>query len=395
MEFSSIAQGLFSACTIYYLYIVYIEVLNESKKREVLAHTVESLMQSSKNESIDTVVDDLVKHLSIINGLKNDIVKLEDSHTETLNLVDRLRSTNDNHLHAISDEVAQRLETLGNDVNQSLSSLAYAINKRIEPLESLTTTLDKSLAPLGSLSENIDHRLISMANTIDELIATLTSNMNQRITPLESVSANVEKRVGTLDTKLATLESLPKTVNDNLLSMSKMTDVLINQRIATLTSTVDQRLATLSTTIDGIPSLLTTHVELDNKFTPLVTLQKNVYQAWLGKGSTEAGTLSITIIRKKFTTDAENKEWTSWDGSDDLSSHNRNTYISTSSNDWQVIDTTKATKRYYKDDWESGIDITLTITFTNGPLTRDDCHNIQQKLVADNTIEWKRSLVPA
>jgi hypothetical protein len=131
------------------------------------------------------------------------------------------------------------------------------------------------------------------------------------------------------------------------------------------------------------------------------TIQKSVYQAWNGASKWtdfNEGELNIQMIRKKFMTTEQNEEWLLPENKK-IAAYNRDQLLGLNEDTWTTSDNTVFVKRYYKDDWDSSIEVAITVTLSKkilvppGGKPETIITHILKRLSEKEQITWEHLLV--
>jgi hypothetical protein len=146
--------------------------------------------------------------------------------------------------------------------------------------------------------------------------------------------------------------------------------------------------------------LTTLKVQLD-EIARRGTVQKTIYQAWNGSAQWSdfnEGKLNIQMIRKKFMTAEQNEEWLLPENKK-IAAYNRDQLLGLNEDTWTTTDNTVFVKRYYKDDWDSSIEVAITVTLSKkilvppGGKPETIISHILKKLYEKDQITWEHLLV--
>jgi hypothetical protein len=100
------------------------------------------------------------------------------------------------------------------------------------------------------------------------------------------------------------------------------------------------------------------------------------------------------MIRKRFMTKEQNDDWLSADNKK-IATYNRDSLLGLSDENWSTHDHKVHTKRYYKDDWDTALDISITITYSKDEptISKNKNSTILRFLHSNGKIEWDNLLV--
>jgi hypothetical protein len=244
--------------------------------------------------------------------------------------------------------------------------------------------------------EEIDNKLEVTRTLVTELCQTVidTNNttknsFNKMLDALDSkVTANVQDIAFSTATNLSRIEaSTNESLSSFRQSTQKVTDVLSSVQISLGEYARTRELTDLKTQID----------ELLKR----TTIQKSVYQAWNGASKWtdfNEGELNIQMIRKKFMTTEQNEEWLLPENKK-IAAYNRDQLLGLNEDTWTTSDNTVFVKRYYKDDWDSSIEVAITVTLSKkilvppGGKPETIITHILKRLSEKEQITWEHLLV--
>jgi hypothetical protein len=244
--------------------------------------------------------------------------------------------------------------------------------------------------------EEIDNKLEVTRTLVTELCQTVidTNNttknsFNKTLDALDSkVTTNVQDIAFSTATNLSRIEaSTNESLSTFRQSTEKLTDVLSSIQISLGEYARIRELTDLKTQID----------ELLKRS----TIQKSVYQAWNGASKWtdfNAGELNIQMIRKKFMTTEQNEEWLLPENKK-IAAYNRDQLLGLNEDTWTTTDNTVFVKRYYKDDWDSSIEVAITVTLSKkilvppGGKPETIITHILKRLSEKEQITWEHLLV--
>ena len=240
--------------------------------------------------------------------------------------------------------------------------------------------------------EEIDSKLEVTRNLVTELCATMIDTNN-------STKDHFNKTYDALETKVAA--SLSRIEASTSGSLSTFRNSLDNyakslQVVTDVLSSVQNSLADFVSTRD-FNNLKTQMEELLKRS----TVRKSVYQAWNGSSKWtdfNEGELNIQMIRKKFMTNEQNEEWLLPENKK-IAAYNRDQLLGLNEDTWTTTDNTVFVKRYYKDDWDSSIEVAITVTLSKkilvppGGKPETIISHILKKLYEKDQITWEHLLV--
>lgn len=236
--------------------------------------------------------------------------------------------------------------------------------------------------------------------SINLLFAERQANIDNRIknleTELQSVKDNFESLCDELSEKLSDggndadeEDNADETDEDTppRISVSPISDV--DEEIVALKENITGKISSIQTTLMDH----TENIETLVKKLKLFEIDPAHYQAWLGDAEGDDWSLSIKIIRKDLSSFNANDIWSSWDGTRDGSTVNRDRCVGVDDVHSWVSTEGEITKKYCADDWTSGIDITVKL-YHEGVLTAEDATARLTGIVREKKIAWKRTLIP-
>lgn len=242
------------------------------------------------------------------------------------------------------------------------------IDNKLEVTRSLVTELCKTVIDTNDSTKNHFNK------TFDTLENKMITNTAANLSRIESATS------GSLSTFRNSLDNYAK-------SLQVVTDVL---------SSVQNSLGDFVTTRD-YNNLKTQMEELLKRS----TVRKSVYQAWNGSSKWtdfNEGQLNIQMIRKKFMTTEQNEEWLLPENKK-IAAYNRDQLLGLNEDTWTTTDNTIFVKRYYKDDWDSSIEVAITVTLSKkilvppGGKPETIISHILKKLYEKDQITWEHLLV--
>jgi len=156
--------------------------------------------------------------------------------------------------------------------------------------------------------------------------------------------------------------------------------------------TLSTEVSSLKTTVEGMitdVNTLLSNIKLMDSFLP----EKDKYQAWVGTATGEV-TLTIQMINKKTHSARDNEAWANWNGKDDVTTATRNSYLGLNDKGWNLDYSKKrAFKKYYENEWDGGIDISLQIESQADLTSVEDCAMMLDTFHSTHAIKWERKLV--
>jgi len=244
--------------------------------------------------------------------------------------------------------------------------------------------------------EEIDNKLevtralvTELCQTVIDTNNTTKNSFNKTLDALDSkVTTNVQDIAFSTATSISRIEaSTNESLSNFRQSTQKLTDVLSSVQISLGEYARTRELSDLKTQID----------ELLKRS----TIQKSVYQAWNGASKWtdfNEGELNIQMIRKKFMTAEQNEEWLLPDNKK-IAAYNRDQLLGLNEDTWTTTDNTVFVKRYYKDDWDSSIEVAITVTLSKKILVPPGgkpemiITHILKRLSEKEQITWEHLLV--
>uniref|UniRef100_A0A6C0BII0 Uncharacterized protein n=1 Tax=viral metagenome TaxID=1070528 RepID=A0A6C0BII0_9ZZZZ len=272
-------------------------------------------------------------------------------------------------------------------------------------IDSLQERIDNISAELQEYRATSDKNIHSMVDANDNKIKELNSLVDKHATLVEST---MNKLVGTLNTEIPNLHTELSSLRERMgaletnLSFAKVSiEQCKYENSNHLTESEISRM--ISSALDAKKSVppadLVKTADLD-KVDKRTQIQKTVYQAWNGNakwvGTSEfpEGSLFIQMIRKRFMTKEQNEDWLSTDNKK-IATYNRDSLLGLSDENWSTHDHKVHTKRYYKDDWDTALDISITITYSKDEpfISKNKNSTILRFLHSNGKIEWDNLLV--
>jgi hypothetical protein len=247
-------------------------------------------------------------------------------------------------------------------------------------IHSMVDANDNKIKELSSL---IDKHATLVETTMNKLVGIL----NVAIPSLQTAVSSLEEKMGALETNLSFAKV---SIEQCKYEYSKVpTESEISRMIS---SALDAK-----KTVPPADLVKTADLEKVDKRTQI---QKNFYQAWNGNakwvGTSEfpEGSLFVQMIRKRFMTKEQNDDWLSADNKK-IATYNRDSLLGLSDENWSTHDHKVHTKRYYKDDWDTALDISITITYSKDEptISKNKNSTILRFLHSNGKIEWDNLLV--
>ena len=156
--------------------------------------------------------------------------------------------------------------------------------------------------------------------------------------------------------------------------------------------TLSNEVSSLKTTVEGMitdVNTLLSKIKIMDGFLP----EKDKHQAWVGTASGEV-TLTIQMINKKTHSARDNEAWVNWNGKDDVTTATRNSYLGLNDKGWNLDYSKKrAFKKYYENEWDGGIDISLQLESQADLTSVEDCAMMLDTFHSTHAIKWERKLV--
>ena len=156
--------------------------------------------------------------------------------------------------------------------------------------------------------------------------------------------------------------------------------------------TLSNEVSSLKTTVEGMitdVNTLLSKIKIMDGFLP----EKNKHQAWVGTATGEV-TLTIQMINKKTHSARDNEAWANWNGKDDVTTATRNSYLGLNDKGWNLDYSKKrAFKKYYENEWDGGIDISLQLESEVDLTSVEDCATMLDTFHSTHAIKWERKLV--
>jgi hypothetical protein len=240
--------------------------------------------------------------------------------------------------------------------------------------------------------EEIDSKLEVTRNLVTELCATVIDTNN-------STKNYFNKMIDDLETKMVTnLSRIEASTSGTLSTFRNSLDnyAKSTQMVTDVISSIQVSLGEYARTRE-LTDLKTQMEELLKRS----TVRKSVYQAWNGSSKWtdfNEGELNIQMIRKKFMTTEQNEEWLLPENKK-IAAYNRDQLLGLNEDTWTTTDNTVFVKRYYKDDWDSSIEVAITVTLSKkilvppGGKPETIISHILKKLYEKDQITWEHLLV--
>ena len=264
------------------------------------------------------------------------------------------------------------------------------MDEEVEKVQAIQTDIDTFHEKI----EEIDNKLQVTRNLVTELCQTVIDTNN-------STKSHFNKMIDTLESKMtASVQEVANTASTNLSRLGK--DLVV------MGSAVPKDYARIEDVQNFVKECATIREfnELKTQIEELLkrsSVQKTVYQAWNGSSKWtdfNEGELNIQMIRKKFMTTEQNEDWLLPENKK-IAAYNRDQLLGLSEDTWTTTDNTVFVKRYYKDDWDSSIEVAITVTLSKkilvppGGKPETIITHILKKLYEKDQITWEHLLVNA
>ena len=264
------------------------------------------------------------------------------------------------------------------------------MDEEVEKVQAIQTDIDTFHEKI----EEIDNKLQVTRNLVTELCQTLIDTNN-------STKSHFNKMIDALESKMtASVQEVANTASTNLSRLGK--DLVV------MGSAVPKEYARIEDVQNFVKDCATIRDfnELKTQIDELLkrsSVQKTVYQAWNGSSKWtdfNEGELNIQMIRKKFMTMEQNEDWLLPENKK-IAAYNRDQLLGLSEDTWTTTDNTVFVKRYYKDDWDSSIEVAITVTLSKkilvppGGKPETIITHILKKLYEKDQITWEHLLVNA
>ena len=272
-------------------------------------------------------------------------------------------------------------------------------------IDSLQERIDNISAELQEHRVISDKNIHSMVDANDNKIKELSSLIDKHATLVETT---MNKLVGILNVAIPSLQTAVSSLEEKMgaletnLSFAKVSIEQCKYEYSKV-PTESEISRMISSALDAKKSVppadLVKTSDLD-KVDKRTQIQKNFYQAWNGNakwvGTSEfpEGSLFVQMIRKRFMTKEQNDDWLSADNKK-IATYNRDSLLGLSDENWSTHDHKVHTKRYYKDDWDTALDISITITYSKDEptISKNKNSTILRFLHSNGKIEWDNLLV--
>jgi type I site-specific restriction endonuclease len=268
------------------------------------------------------------------------------------------------------------------------------MDEEVEKEKQQAQTIQTDIDTFHEKIEEIDNKLQVTRNLVTELCQTVIDTNN-------STKSHFNKMIDALESKMtASVQEVANTASTNLSRLGK--DLVV------MGSAVPKDYARIEDVQNFVKECATIREfnELKTQIDELLkrsSLQKTVYQAWNGSSKWtdfNEGELNIQMIRKKFMTTEQNEDWLLPENKK-IAAYNRDQLLGLSEDTWTTTDNTVFVKRYYKDDWDSSIEVAITVTLSKkilvppGGKPETIITHILKKLYEKDQITWEHLLVNA
>ena len=293
----------------------------------------------------------------------------------------------------LEDAVVEDAEPLGDLVAEDITHVDEVLDVEMDTNDEAQAKAQAQVqTDIDARIEEIDSKLEVTRNLVTELCATM-------IDTNDSTKNHFNKTYDALETKVAA--SLSRIEASTSGSLSTFRNSLDNyakslQVVTDVLSSVQNSVKECAT-IREFNELKTQMEELLKRS----TVRKSVYQAWNGSSKWtdfNEGELNIQMIRKKFMTTEQNEEWLLPENKK-IAAYNRDQLLGLNEDTWTTTDNTVFVKRYYKDDWDSSIEVAITVTLSKkilvppGGKPETIISHILKKLYEKDQITWEHLLV--
>ena len=295
-------------------------------------------------------------------------------------------------------------------VDMSIDDDSEEAEGPVDPYLVLRLDIDSLQERIDNISSELqEHRAASTKNTQsmfdlhDTHVRQLTTLCDKNASLIES---SIKQFVETLNTEILKFNTALSTMNEKMstletnLSFAKVSIEQCKYEYSkVLTESEVSRMISAALDAKSSPTDLVKTVDLD-KVDKRTQIQKTVYQAWnghakwVGTSDFPEGSLFIQMIRKRFMTKEQNDDWLSADNKK-IATYNRDSLLGLADENWSTHDHKIHTKRYYKDDWDTALDISITITYSKEEptLSKNKNSTILRFLHSNGKIEWDNLLV--
>ena len=319
------------------------------------------------------------------------LVGVEDSSAEVEETVEE-----EEEEAVVEEAVAEDASALGEVVGEVMSHVDEVLDVEMDTNDEAQAQVQTDIDAFHARIEEIDNKLEVTRNLVTELCKTVVdtnnstkNHFNKTIDVLES------KMISDLSTNISRIEASTSgslsTFRNSLDNYAKST-----QMVTDVLSSVQNSLGDFVSSRE-FNELKTQMEELLKRS----TIRKSVYQAWNGSSKWtdfNEGELNIQMIRKKFMTTEQNEEWLLPENKK-IAAYNRDQLLGLNEDTWTTTDNTVFVKRYYKDDWDSSIEVAITVTLSKkilvppGGKPETIISHILKKLYEKDQITWEHLLV--
>lgn len=271
-----------------------------------------------------------------------------------------------------------------------IDGLQERIDNISSDLQEHRATSDKNIR---SMFDANDNRFKELNSLVDKNATLVESSMNRFVETFNTEILKFNTALSILQEKMGALETNLSFAKVSIEQCKyEYSKVLTESEISRMISSALDSKKTVP-----LDLVKTADLEVVDKRTQI---QKNVYQAWNGNakwvGTSEfpEGSLFVQMIRKRFMTKEQNDDWLSSDNKK-IATYNRDSLLGLSDENWSTHDHKVHTKRYYKDDWDTALDISITITYSKEEptLSKNKNSTILRFLHSNGKIEWDNLLV--
>jgi len=291
----------------------------------------------------------------------------------------------------VEDAVVEDAEPLGELVVEDMAHVDEVLDVEMDTNDEAQAQAQVQ-TEFDTRIEEIDSKLEVTRNLVTELCATVVDTNNSTKDHFNKMIDGLETKFGSNLSRIeastsGSLSTFRNSLDNYAKSLQMVTDVI---------SSVQNSLGDFVTSRD-FNNLKTQMEELLKRS----TIRKSVYQAWNGSSKWtdfNEGELNIQMIRKKFMTTEQNEEWLLPENKK-IAAYNRDQLLGLNEDTWTTTDNTVFVKRYYKDDWDSSIEVAITVTLSKkilvppGGKPETIISHILKKLYEKDQITWEHLLV--
>ena len=297
---------------------------------------------------------------------------------------------------AVEEAEVEDAGAVGEVVAEDMSHVDEVLDVEMDTNDRTQAQVQTDIDTFHARIEEIDGKLEVTRNLVTELCATVVDTNNSTKNHFNKTFDSLERKM--ITDLAANISRIESSTNGSLSTFRNSLDnyAKSTQMVTEVLSSVQISLSEFVSSRD-FNDLKAQMEELLKRS----TIRKSVYQAWNGSSKWtdfNDGELNIQMIRKKFMTTEQNEEWLLPENKK-IAAYNRDQLLGLNEDTWTTTDNTVFVKRYYKDDWDSSIEVAITVTLSKkilvppGGKPETIISHILKKLYEKDQITWEHLLV--